>query len=507
MQWGNYLPMDESVASINRIKNDISSFIRTVRHYADRRGRDIPQTVIVTSNVFRDREYEYFVNKPSKLVREAPVRKVHFRDTAEWLVDHDAGFDIPPGYDPSETTPVKSYYRKRLFEFAQVVMDYTGTLHFSETDFNAAYNDHFTKRYSSVHDHRIIVPLPKFVLRMPRDAPKEISLPILEDDINWSSHKVSHLTNPTISKLTDEEMAGLQTYGTPGMIIKKDRTQKRLGWVNKLEFNLRVKDRRSFHNPDRQGLDRGWTGRAARNIAAGLAKQILTSIRLFIPEQYVGLGPLYNLERSWMTHRGICIDVSGSYYTNLTQQGDTISREGLNLFQEQFDDFRDYYETYGNEFDLEVGGLTPALNRLTQMYQKSNRQDKIVDCFIGLETTLLRDGGDSSKIADRGTVLLRHHPNLDVRYVHDMLSLLTQIRNDVVHNNAQVRDYIDPCNETDPPNTRPVEKVGPQNLMKQARSILSHIIREYAYLMEKEGKSIHEINVDFLDQRIRTSNI
>ena len=89
------------------------------------------------------------------------------------------------------------------------------------------------------------------------------------------------------------------------------------------------------------------------------------------------------------------------------------------------------------------------------------------------------------------------------RYSHDLLSLLTRIRNGIVHNSAQVTDYIDSDNETSPHSARPVEEVGPRNLLKQARSILAHIIREYAYLMEKEKKSIHEINVDLLDNRVR----
>lgn len=504
---GNLLFMGESVGSINRVKNDVASFIRTVRNFSDRQDREVPQTVILTSNVFRDREYEHFVAKPSKLVRGAPVKKGFFRDTAAWLMDNDAGFDIPPGYDPDNRPRIQSYYQKRLFEFAQSVMDYTGTLHFSETDFVAAYNDLFTRRYSSVHDHRVVAPLSKFVLRVHDGGSRELTLPILEESIDWNSYEVSHLTNPKISRISGEEMAGLQTYGTPGMIVKKDQTQKRLGWAYKIEFNLRVTDRRSYHDADRRGLDPSWTASAASDVAAKQTKQILTAIRLFEPEKFVCLGPIYNLERSWRTHRDLCVDVSRSHYTDLTQRGNTVFRDRLDLYKEQFDDFRAYFEAYGNEFDSEGGGLSQALNRFNQMYRKTNRQDKIVDCFIGLETTLLRDGGDSTKIADRGTALLRHHPCFNTRYVHDLLSLLTRIRNGVVHNSARVEEYIDPKNVSTPQHVRPVENIEPRHLLKQARSILAHVIREYAYLMGKESKSVHEINVDLLDYRIRTSNL
>ncbi|MDJ1433584.1 HEPN domain-containing protein [Halostagnicola sp. A-GB9-2] len=495
--------MGESVESINRIKNEISSFIKEVRDYAHNQDHEIPQTAIFTSNNFRDRECEYFINKPSKLVRDSSVRKWFFGDLAEWLINHNAGFEIPPALDPDNTSQIKKHYQKRLFEFAKVVMNYTGTLHFSETDFYAAYNDLFTKRYSSVHHHRIIVPLPGLWFERLRNDSKQYPLSILNDNLNWGSYKISHLTNPTISKLTNNEMTGLQTYGTPGMVVKKGQTQKRLKWTNKLDLNLRVKDRQSFYDADRTGIGRGWTGTAARTVATDIVKQILTSIRLFLPERDVSIGPLYNLERSWMTHRGICVNVYGTYYTNLTQQEPMFSRNHLRLSKEQFYDFQEYYDSYGSHFDLTGEGLTLALNRLNQMYQKSNYQDKIVDCFIGLETTLLKDGGASSKIADRGTTLLRHHPSLDVRYIHDLLSLLTRIRNGIVHNNAQVGDYIDLENETDPPNARPVEKVSVKNIINQARSILGHVIREYAYLMEKEGKSIQEVNVDFLSKQTR----
>lgn len=139
------------------------------------------------------------------------------------------------------------------------------------------------------------------------------------------------------------------------------------------------------------------------------------------------------------------------------------------------------------------------------MYRTTNRQDKIVDCFIGLETTLLRDGGDSTKIADGGTALPRHRPCFTTRYVHDLLSLSTRIPNGVVHNSARVEEYIDPNNVPTPPHVRPVENIESRHLSKRARSLLAHVIREYAYLMGKESKSVHEINVDLPDHRISPS--
>lgn len=78
-------------------------------------------------------------------------------------------------------------------------------------------------------------------------------------------------------------MAGLQTYGTPRVIVKKDQTPKRFGWSYTIEFNLRVKDRRTFHDADRRGLDPNWTALAASDVAGQQAEQILTAIRLFEP--------------------------------------------------------------------------------------------------------------------------------------------------------------------------------------------------------------------------------
>jgi len=383
----------------DRIKDCTEAFFSEMSKYADKRDLDTPQTAVYTPTTFRREDPEEIVTQPSKLVRtDNPVKQFFFDETAEWLASSNAGFDFPPALDPEQTDDIAGYYRKRLFEFAQLTLDYTGQFGFSESDFYAAYRDHIKPKYQAKHTHRIVVPLPGLSLHGTANLrQKKLSLPNQIDIDSVGRNRCELPSEVEISRLTDWELAGVQTYGSPHVTSDLSTLRRKLRWYYKLMIDIEIEDLPAAHEERRPGIDRSWTSLLAKQIGIRIAKQLVTVLRLFEPRNYVGIGPAYVTERSWLTHRNLCMDISGYFSSSDSQETPIVKLERYQLDRENYDELNSFWRKLATACDPKADTeLSSAIRRFNQTFKSKSYEDKIVDSYIGFEKTLANNEGVSS---------------------------------------------------------------------------------------------------------------
>ena len=378
------------------IREGVEGYIHEIECYAVENNVGIPETAVFTPTKSSRENPEKIVKKPSKLVEYGRVPGKYFLNEAvSELIETENGFDIPPGVESQKEEIVPQYYRKKLAEFTKCVLDYGGTFEFKPQAFDSAFDDHISPRYSSTHCHEVIIPLPKLSLYDSENIRNEnLLLSPLIFSSRSGAYKWKVASGPTISKLTDREMAGIQTYGHPHVSSRKGKTKKNLQWYCKLRTEIEIEHSPTAHSDSRPGINRNWTGGLARRIGPRIGEQVLTTLRLYRPRNYVGLGPIYTVENAWLSYHNYCADISGSYNGPRSHGGPTVRIENYLLERDQFNDFYEFWERHGEICDqLDDSELSRPIRRLNQAFGDKRYEDKVIDCYLGFETTLAKERG------------------------------------------------------------------------------------------------------------------
>ena len=474
------------------VRDEIEYFVDDVRAYTEDAYDHVPTTTVFTSNTFQDRKHEYRVTQPSKIVRDTKrFKRFYFTDLTQSLLDDGLSF-CPHRRGDVEATLL----RKRLFKLAKLTLDYAGTVEFDPDAFEGAYATHFAPLYQSTHTHRVVFPLPRVIL-LPAESrtPPNVSLPPLQRIVDSGRNVATFVEDLRLSQILDGEMAAMQTHGTPGMITKQDQTQKRLGWATKLEVELEVTHRPTKHDPDAAGLDQGWTANHALRIAGNTAKQLVTALRLWEPTEYAGLGPGYLLRDSWKTYRGISADVERVLQPEFGQRGRTFHRSSVTLHEADESTLREHWEDIGpycTQDSQAETTLHQCLSRFNRMYERSAREDRTLDAYLGFETTLLR-GDPGSVLSKRAAVLLTEAGDVDAAKTRAFFDGVRRVRNQVVHNDVTLSesllaDYPGPDD--------------PREYLEAVREELARTVLAYIELLDDPSDSIHTVNQTILSRRV-----
>lgn len=474
------------------VRDEIERFIDDVQEFATDAYDHVPTTVIFASNTFRDRKHEYSVTQPSKIVRDTNrFKRFYFTDLTQSLLDNGLSF-CPRRRDDVE----KSLLRKRLFQLAKLTLDYAGAVEFDSDAFESAYSTHFVPLFKSTHTHRVVFPLPRLILRPeePR-TPPQVSLPPLQCTVDSGRAVATFTKDLRLSRIPDGEMAAMQTHGTPGMITKRDQTQKRLGWATKLEIELEVTNRPTKHDSDAVGLDQSWTANYALEIAGDIAKQFVTALRLWEPRKYAGLGPGYLLRDSWKTYRGISGDVERVLQPEFGQRGRAFHRSPVTLEEADEGALRNHWTDVGpycRQDQQAETAVKQCLSRFNRMYERSAREDRLLDAYLGFETTLLR-GDPGSVLSKRAAVLLTDPGDVDIGETRAFFDGVRQVRNQVVHNDVTLSESL----LADHPG--PNES---QEYLQAVREALARTVVAYIGLLDGPSNSIQTINQTILSRRV-----
>lgn len=474
------------------IEDVVENFIDDVQAYASNHSVEIPTSSIYQSNTFSGRQYEYPVDRPSLIVRHnKSFKRFYFSDLVDELLRNDLSF-CPHRRGGIE----RSIHMKRIFNLAKLTMDYAGDLQFDQDAFDFAYADHIAPLYMSTHQHRIVFPLARVILRPENiNDPFKVELPPMKQSLDRREYLVEILNDLSISRLSDDEMTAMQTYGVPGMITQPDQTQKRLGWASALEVECEVTHRPIKHNPEHVGLDQSWTGHQMLWTASEIAKQVVTTIRLWDPENYAGFGPGYLLRDSWKTYRDISADVANIIIPQFRQRGKAFTKDAVEIQETEIDEFRSFWEESGPYCSFESGRdhtLRNSLKRFNRMYERASPEDRIIDAYIGFETTLIR-GDPASVLPERAEILLEEHGTYNGEQIRAFMENLRHIRNEIVHNDASItEERLGDASDAE----------SPREYSPEVRRYLAEVIIAYTHLLGSPGESIQKVNVDILDNQI-----
>lgn len=476
------------------IQNGVQEFINSVQEYFEEHYDNIPSTSIDRISSRPSGSLEHLITKPSKIVEEnRPFKRSYFREVAETVIKRDASFHSNGGGKGP-----RSALKREIFELAKLTLDYNGKVEFDEDAFNSAYVDHFTPLYEHTHEHDVVFPLARVGI-VPTDHTKEfqLSLSPQKQSFDFGKKKAEIVDDLRISRLSDEEMSAVLNYGTPGMVLRKDRAQRRLGWWYALRMKIKVTHRPTKHSDKTIGYKKGLAGNFALRIGSKIAAQVLTTIRLWEPRKYAGLGPGYIFGKSWRSYRGIFPDIERTYSSRFQQRGSIKLDRGVTIEEENSDVFQEFWKQIGPycSFDDE-NSLRSCLERFNRIYEKSSREDKVIDAYIGLETTLIR-GDPSSVLATRAKTLLNPRVDYDETTIESFIDCFNDLRNDIVHSDATISDR----DLSEVPNVNE-----PCEYIPEVRWYLAEIIMGYAFRLPDPESSIQALNVDVLDIHDQKSN-
>jgi hypothetical protein len=243
------------------------------------------------------------------------------------------------------------------------------------------------------------------------------------------------------------------------------------------------------------GLDFSWTGKEALSEAVEIAKQVVTTLRLWDPNSYAGLGPGYLLRDSWKQYRGICADIDRVKFPELRQRGMSSYRNSVELPEAEQDGFREHWQQVGPYCSLrnkEHNALYRCLTRFNRMYERSSFEDQIMDAFIGFETTLIR-GDPGSVLPNRGAVLLHDRDDCNIDDLQSFFESVQSIRSRIVHNDASLSDELS------------IGRPSSSDLREYIRDVrwhLAQVVIAYSELLDEPSSSIQDINQKTLDSRI-----
>lgn len=493
------------------IKDTVEAFFEELADYVEANEITTPQTTVYSPTRVSRQDSENIVTQPSKLIEtHKPLRSSFFTETAEWLVESGNGFGFPPALDPDQTEPIKQIYRDRLFEFAQLVLDYTGGFEFSDEAFDATYTDFIRPRYQSAHTHEVIIPLQKFGL-IDREHPREAELlldPLITTDELRSLHG-EMVSDIEISRLSDWELSGFQSYGLPFMSTDIGDLKRDIRWSNKIRLEIEIKHRATAHDDERPGIARSWTTDLAKQMGVRIAVQVMTALRLFKPRSYVGIGPVYLVDRSWRAYRDFCMDVEAYFDSAHSSSSPVIRMVSYQLEKDEYEDFRQFWTSYGDVCDPELDSyLSSPVRRFNQMFRSKSPEDRVVDGYLGFETTMAYEGVTKFHFLARAIFLfqdrnlyLSNPKEMKLRFIHDFVKRLQNERNRIVHDDAKLEmGAYDP--NVDLPDDPTVDDLSSREFVWETRYFLSQAIQEYSELISKYGLSIQEINQKKIDPKI-----
>lgn len=463
-----------------RTKEAMKEFIEIISINRD----EIPTKKVdkLIRNGESEREYEeQNLPQPSQVVSN--YKKVgSFEELAEWILTEkdvlseekiirrdENGIEILKEEVEDVNERMISGVVRNFRWMAGSIMDYNQGFEYSDEAFEEVFESWSNDISGDKNTYVTVTPLLNFeseITNIPLDENLIITLnPEKSDDLYDTE-----ILQLEISKISDSEREGIfncsRTAETP--------ESKQIGGSHKIKATINSP---TYQYPERI-----------------IFEKVILALRLFKPKRKIGQQEIYREVSMWRSGRQDIKEYESRDFIFGTSSSSTnietsrhleepymISRSEDKKLREFWQQYRSYLPTqYIVDVDSDI--LRP-IQRFNQMYNKSKNEDAIIDCIIGFETTLIKDGG---KIPERGTVLL-DSDNYDSPYIYKFLDELWDIRNSIVHGGEEMTET-----EIDG------EMHTPDEIVRESRYLLAKSIINYLDLKEKHGKNITEINRDVL---------
>lgn len=413
------------------------------------------------------------------------------RETAEWMEDNpDRSYRPETVIDPfrSESQPVTNDFIQNpsdkhliatfemyLFEIVEDVINRGEKLEYDDEAFTEAAKRHLINtsymgplgRISE--EYKVVFPLLNFALSgeaLELDADVRI---IDRFDREWISHI-------ELSELTAQELAGIYTF----------------------EGSRKFRGSRTAFNDASHGLKISMNGSASASHDDQVRAAIISGLRLFKQESpEVHGGPGYRMRPGALSHRENISNVCVSMKPMSTRTG-AQSRKRYELQSNERDEFSEFWRSYKDKLNTESDDNTSkSIRRFNEMYRKTNIEDRVVDCAIALEGTLLQDVSPGSSITFRmmlrSGLLLDEAVRFDRKTVRELFKSIYAARGDIVHKNSQLEEVIEK-NDIFELDIFDKDRDRPDDFVEVIRTLLARVLLRYIQKEVDEGKSVAEVN-------------
>lgn len=223
---------------------------------------------------------------------------------------------------------------------------------------------------------------------------------------------------------------------------------------------------------------------------------VVTGLRLFKPlETSVHGDKGYRMMRGPLAYREGILDVYMSMGP-MSKPVPPYSRRAYEMSSDEKKWFEEFWSRYKNEFNTESGSnIARSLRRFNETYQKPNIEDRIVDCAIALEGTLLQDINPGSSLTFRlmlrSGLLLENDAVYSREILREIFRAIYIARGEIVHSNRQLDEIIEGSDRFEIFDTG---KPAPRGFASISRRLLGRTLLRYIIEKVDNGKSIAEIN-------------
>lgn len=423
-------------------------------------GNEGREAVANPSRVFT--EYRISADKDTPILRDA----------SEWLYNSDNGFELnlsdEDGNDIEnpDKDQVIPWYTNEILMFAGQVMDYSGDFIYSDEAFDAAFEDYFKPKYSDSNCYEVIVPLLNF------HGPDTVIKLNPDIEIGRNENHNGKITHIEVSPLTRGEKSGIFTFESRAFSLGSTGMRGASRWSHKLKFECET-----------DGVKHG-------GLENKVIDRVLTVLRLFKPETAdMGSQGHYRRNPNWLDYREGITNIDSSTWSSRTP---TLRGLGYELEEDDITEFRDFWRSYRHEIDSETGSdLSTAIRRFNQTYSKETDEDRLIDCVIAFEATLLNEITQHAsyrfRLPLRAGLLLDEASDHNRQYIHQFFKRVYDARSNVVHTGGELQEQ-----------SVLSETLRPSEFAKKTRDFLRLAILQYVD-NQSEGKNIRETNQEIDD--------
>lgn len=490
---------------LEAIRESVKEFIEIVDiNNSESPTEDVP---IVEKDSSDDSPGEYRVNektvpRPSRLVDNYKGIGI-FDEPVQLLIDNGTfpeGQIVIEGTGGDSELPAfrvgrgdmerrRSHLKDRLRDVAGATMDYNQGIEFSEDTFKESMKAILRPWLISNPETTVIIPL--FGIE---ELGEEIELePPTAGELEYSIGG-SRFEKDDSEDSLDESDIGIDVESAADIEIEdisiSETTTSDLTAIRNIETR---RDRPNEVEFPSHKISIQLNTLARQKISIDIANMVTTILRMSDPFSEFTSGESFtHTPHHYLLYDDGVPQLRKNLLSRRSFENDRVARTSATISSDDVEEIERKWSTLHEYLPSAIGDskdvLSRPIQRFNQMYEKSRKEDAIIDCVIGLESTLIKDGG---RVHERGTVLLEGDEE-EPEFIYDYLGTLWELRNNIVHTDQEI-----------PSCTVNGEDLPPEQVLRYARYFLSRIIQEYAELDKNHpDKNITQINQKVIGPKI-----
>lgn len=424
------------------------------------------------ADYLRERD-DISLKRPSRLLAQSTrAERERLRDQLEqaatWLADTGLGWPYHVSRRTRQETPESGdkliqAYVEDLWDFILRVVDYEGSFDVSEDAYQEAfrrnievqYADRVASRSVGLVAHASGLDRPGWLVDQSIDNPQEV--PGLGSD--------RELVSVRVRRISEDDLSTIEAY-------RADQW----GTLSRAAPLVSV---RTKHVMEVVCAEEPFS----RSLPSDVFRQGEGVLRLLNPSQDISIDSLHHTAYTWITYRTGIWSISSASRDSQRDvtRGPKYDFDDLDKDTESaWRRFHTYF-SYSYDHPLEI-----PIERFEGAYKKRRPEDRLLDCIIALEASLLRGVGPPAsyrfRLPLRASLLLSAYADESRDAVYAFFRDLYDLRGALVHDGKRLHDIEDLPGD-----------LNPHELIRETRRYVGLILRAYLEAIDG-GVSIDDVN-------------